>query len=251
MKKIVISGGSSGVGAQMAKDFAVLGHQVFICGRREKAIQQVASHHPSIHAHVADVTDEQSISHFFNQVEADGSPASIVIANAGIAKSAPIDKTTLEMFNQHIDVNLTGVFLTLREAVIRLKRSGQDWGRLIAISSMTAKKGYPYITAYSASKHGVLGIVRSAAQELAKTNITVNAVCPGYLDTEMTAESIAQISAKTDLSPEQAADILAKFSPQNRLFSASEVSGLVAYLASDEAGGITGQALSLDGGETS
>ena len=251
MKKVVITGGSSGVGAQMAKDFAEAGHQVFICGRREKEIEQVAASHPFIVAHVADVSQEQQIGDFFDRVEQDGHPAQIVIANAGIAKSAPLHHTSLALFQQHIDINLTGVFITLREAVRRLKKGEIDWGRLIAISSMTAKKGYPYISAYSASKHGVLGLVRSAAQELAQTQITVNAVCPGYLDTEMTAESVAQIMSKTEMSAEQATDILKKFSPQNRLFSAHEVSALVRYLASESAAGITGQALSVDGGETS
>lgn len=249
-RKIIITGGNSGVGAQMAADFAHQGHQVYICGRRQDAVDRVAASHPSIHGICADVSVEKDIIDFFDAVEADGIPASVIIANAGIADSAPIDKTSAEMFDHLVAVNLRGVFLTMREGVRRLKQAEQQWGRIIAISSMTAKKGYPYISAYSASKHGVLGIVRSAAQELAKTQITVNAVCPGYLDTEMTAGSIASISEKTGLDAAQATDILAKFSPQRRLFTADEVSGLVSYLASDAAGGITGQAISLDGGET-
>ncbi len=250
MKKVVITGGSSGVGADMALRFAAAGHQVFICGRRQAALAEVAGKHPLINAIVADISEEAEVTHLFDRIGADGIPASIVIANAGIAASAAIEHTSMALWQQMISVNLTGVFLCLREAVARLKAAEQGWGRLVAISSMTGKKVYPYISAYSASKHGVIGLVRSAAQELAKTQITVNAVCPGYLDTEMTERSIAGISDKTGMSAEDARKRLEAFSPQKRLFSASEVTETVYFLCSEHAGGITGQAISVDGGET-
>ena len=180
-----------------------------------------------------------------------------MIANAGIAASAPLDKTDRSLWDQIIAVNLTGPFLTLREGLARMKAAHCRQGRLIAIASMTAKRAYPYISAYAASKHGVLGLVKSAALEVAalgtggseseQKNITVNAICPGYLDTEMTQSSIANIAEKTGLSSEQAAEKLHSFSPQKRLFTADEVAQAALYLASPAASGINGQALSIDG----
>jgi len=249
-KKVVITGGSSGVGADMAVRFAEAGHQVFICGRRQAALTEVAAKNSLITAIKADVCNEAEVKSLFDEVGADGMPASIIIANAGIAASASIDTTSMALWQNMINVNLTGVFLCLREAVGRLKAADQKWGRMVAISSMTGKKGYPYIAAYSASKHGVIGLVRSAAQELAKTQITVNAVCPGYLDNEMTDGSIAAISQKTGMSEEEARKKLEAFSPQRRLFPASEVTETVYFLCSEQAGGINGQAISVDGGET-
>lgn len=249
-RKVVITGGSSGIGADMARRFADAGHQVFICGRTQSAIEHVAATHRLIRGITADVCDEAQVKTLFDEVGADGIAGSIIIANAGVAASASLDKTSLALWQKMISINLTGVFLTLREAVARLKAADQTWGRLIAISSMTGKKGYPYISAYSASKHGVIGLVRSAAQELAKTQITVNAVCPGYLDTEMTDESIAAISQKTGISEDEARKKLEAFSPQRRLFPASEVTETVYFLSSEQAGGINGQAISVDGGET-
>ena len=224
-RKVVITGGGSGTGACMARHFA-----------------------------------ESDLFDFVEAKEATQSVADIVIANAGIAASAPLDKTDRSLWDQIIAVNLTGPFLTLREGLARMKAAHCRQGRLIAIASMTAKRAYPYISAYAASKHGVLGLVKSAALEVAalgtggseseQKNITVNAICPGYLDTEMTQSSIANIAEKTGLSSEQAAEKLHSFSPQKRLFTADEVAQAALYLASPAASGINGQALSIDGGET-
>jgi NAD(P)-dependent dehydrogenase (short-subunit alcohol dehydrogenase family) len=249
-KKVIITGGSSGVGANMAQSFASRGAEVWISGRREPALQAVASQHPTIHYVVADMADEQGVKRLFDAASENGLPAEIVIANAGFADSAPLEKTSLQMWTDILAINLTGVFFCLREGLGRMKAASLPSGRLIAIASMTGKRSYPYISAYAASKHGVLGLVKSAALETAKLGITVNAICPGYLDTEMTQRSIAMIQQKTGLSAEAAEEKLKVFTPQHRLFDAEEVTAAALYLASDNARGVNGQALSVCGGET-
>ena len=146
-----------------------------------------------------------------------------------------------------VDVNLTGAFLTLREGALRLK--GAEWGRLIAIASTAGLKGYPYVSAYSAAKHGAIGLVKSAALELARTGITANALCPGFLDTEMTERSIANIAEKTGMTPEEARASLEKMSPQRRLIRPEEVVAAALWLCGPGSEGITGQAIPIAGGE--
>ena len=249
-RRVLITGGGSGVGAAMAHSFAGAGAEVIIAGRRQAALAEVAAASALIRPVVCDVTDEAAVTALFDTAMDDGRVADIIIANAGMAASAPLDKTDLSLWSEIMAVNLTGPFLTFREGVRRLKAAGVNNARLIAIASMTAKRAYPYISAYAASKHGLLGLVKSAALEVAGRNITVNAICPGYLDTDMTRASLANIAAKTGLSADQAAEKLQAFSPQGRLFSAEEVAASALFLASDAAAGINGQALSVDGGET-
>ena len=203
-KKVIITGGSSGVGADMAHSFASCGAEVWISGRREPTLQAVASLHPSIHYVVADMADELGVKILFDAASEKGLPAEIVIANAGIADSAPLEKTSSQMWADILAINLTGVFFCLREGLARMKAESLPSGRLMAIASMTGKRSYPYISAYAASKHGVLGLVKSVALETAKVGITVNAICPGYLDTEMTQRSVMMIQQKTGLSAEAA-----------------------------------------------
>lgn len=254
-RRVLITGGGSGVGAAMARGFAGTGADVVITGRRQSALDEVAAASDKITTSVCDVTDEAAVTALFDHIAATGPVADIVIANAGIAASAPLDKTDLSLWSDIMAVNLTGPFLTFREGLRRMKAAQVAGGRLIAVASMTAKRAYPYISAYAASKHGLLGLVKSAALEVAGKGengqqITVNAICPGYLDTEMTQASIANIAAKTGLSEQEAAGKLHDFSPQKRLFTADEVAASALFLASPAAAGINGQAISIDGGET-
>jgi len=172
----------------------------------------------------------------------------IVVANAGASESAPFARTTLDAWNRMVAVNLTGVFLTLREASARLKRA--PWGRLIAIASTAGLKGYPYIAPYAAAKHGVVGLVKSVALETARSGVTVNALCPGFLDTEMTGQSIANIVLKTGMDTDAARASLERMSPQRRLFQPAEVTAAALWLCGPGSEGITGQAISISGGET-
>jgi NAD(P)-dependent dehydrogenase (short-subunit alcohol dehydrogenase family) len=170
----------------------------------------------------------------------------ILVNGAGIAVSAPLARTSDEIWRSILETNLSGAFYCLREAIPAMVERG--WGRVVNVASVAGKAGAAYIAAYAASKHGLLGLTRAAAQELADKGVTVNAVCPGYVDTPMTDQNLERMSAKTGRSVDELRRHLEAMSPQKRLFTSEEVSALVVYLCGEEARGINGQALSLDGG---
>lgn len=239
--RVLITGGGSGAGADLARGFATAGSEVVIAGRRLDALQAVAKQSERIRPIAADVTDEVSVKSLFAQAGA----CDIVIANAGAAESAPFGKVTTEQWHTMLAVNLTGVFFTLREGL----NNFQGWGRLIAIASTAGLKGYAYVAPYVAAKHGVVGMVRSLALEVARKPITVNAICPGYLDTEMTDRSVAGIVAKTGRSSDDVRKFLAAQNPQNRLFASAEVTATALWLCGPGAEGVNGQAIAISGGE--
>ncbi len=245
-RTVLVTGGGSGQGADLAHQFAETGATVHITGRRIDALQKVADGWATIHAHQADMTDEAAVKALF----ADIGPVEIVIANAGMAESAPLHRTSLESWQQIMAVNMTAVFLTFREGLQALRTEKQDWGRFIAIASIAGLRGYPYVSAYAASKHGVIGLVKSAALENARTKITFNAICPGYLDTEMTDRTLDNIIEKTGKSRDEARDALTAMNPQGRLIQPAEVSRMALFLCGPDTDSITGQALSVSGGET-
>ena len=240
-KRVLVTGGGSGAGADLALGFAKAGAEVVICGRRVDALAKIAAQHSAISALECDVTDEGSVQRLFAQAGA----LDIVIANAGQADSAPFHKTSLDQWNAMLSVNLTGVFLTFREGL----RQMTGWGRLVAVCSTAGVKGYAKVAPYAAAKHGVMGLVRSLALEVAKGPVTVNAICPGFLDTEMTDQSIRIISEKTGRSTAQAKAALEGLNPQGRLFAPSEVTAAALYLCSEGAQGVNGQSIVIAGGE--
>ncbi len=239
-KRVLITGGGSGAGADLARGFAEAGAVVVISGRRLDALQSVANT-TGAHPVQADVTDEASVRAMF----AVAGPCDIVIANAGAADSAPMSRTTLDQWNAMIAVNLTGVFLTLRDGLNQM----QGWGRLITIASSAGLKGYAKITPYAAAKHGVIGLTRSLALEIAKKPITVNAICPGFLHTPMTDHSVQVIAGKTGRSLAEARAALESLSPQNRLYQPSEITATALFLCSPGSEGINGAAIPITGGE--
>lgn len=242
-RRVLITGGGTGVGADMARAFAAAGAEVVVAGRRRQPLEAVASGAAAMRAIVADVTDEAQVVQLFEEA----GPIDVVIANAGAAESAPLTRTTLAMWQQMMAANLTGVFLTLREGLRRM--DGHDWGRLITVASTAGLKGYPYVSAYTAAKHGAVGLTRAIAQEVAGSGITANALCPGYLDTEMTERTITTIMATTGRSRDEALRALTRANPQGRLVQPAEVTAAALWLCGAGSDAVNGQAIAIAGGE--
>lgn len=248
----LVTGGGRGIGRAVALAFAREGAGVAVVARTGGEVRSVAEEIEkefgvrSAHAE-CDVSDPSGVERAFREAsEAFGRAPDILVNNAGVAQSATLTETGNEMWRRHIEINLSGSFYFMRAALPSMIERG--WGRIINVASIAGKTGAPYIAAYSASKHGVLGLTRSVALEVASKGVTVNAVCPGYVETDMTARAIDNITARTGRSAEEATEALLRMSPQNRLVTPEEVAALVLLLATDDARGITGQAINIDGG---
>jgi NAD(P)-dependent dehydrogenase (short-subunit alcohol dehydrogenase family) len=196
---------------------------------------------------VADVVDASQVRDALAAARERAGPVTLLVNNAGQAESAPFAKTSLELWQRMLAVNLTGSFLCAQAVLPDMLQAG--WGRIVNVASTAGLKGYAYVTAYSAAKHGVIGLTRSLALELAKKGITVNAVCPGYTDTDILRDSIANVVAKTGRSTDDARAEFAAGNPQGRIVSPHEVADAVRWLCGDGASSITGQSISVSGGE--
>ena len=237
-KHALITGGGTGIGLAIAKRLTENGAQVTVSGRSEQALVDSGFNYV-----IMDVTDEQSVNRAFAEI----APVDILVSNAGNAQTAPLLKTPLEMWENMLAVNLTGAFLCAKAGIPAMLEKG--WGRFIVIASTSALKGYAYTGAYSASKHGALGLVKTLAIELAKSGVTANAVCPGFTETDLMTRSIETIVKTTDMNAEQARAALLKDNPMQRAIQPDEVAAAVEWLASDDAGSSNGQSIVIDGGE--
>src|SRR5258705_3250757 len=248
----LITGGGRGIGRAIALAFAREGARLAVAARTAEQVEHVAQEIETevgtkALALVCDVSDRASVENLFVEARAGfGRGPDILVNNAGMAESAPLLKTDDELWHRLLAVNLSGTFYCTRAALPAMLENG--WGRIISVASIAGKTGAPYIAAYAASKHGVLGLTRSVAIEVGATGVTVNAICPGYVDTEMVSRGIERITTRTGRSADEALDALKKMSPQNRLVTAEEVAALALLLASDEGRGINGQAINVDGG---
>jgi 3-hydroxybutyrate dehydrogenase len=251
-KIALITGGGRGIGRAIALAFAREGAEVALLARTAQQLEEVAAEIHSTCGTKAialgcDVSDAESVSRTFASATAQlGRGADILVNNAGIAESATVLRTSDELWQRHLAVNLTGTFLCTRAALPPMIERG--WGRIINIASIAGKTGAPYISAYTASKHGVLGLTKCVALEVAMKGVTVNAICPGYVETEMAEQAVSNISRRTGKSATAARDVLNQMSPQNRLVTVEEVAALALLLASHEGRGINGQAINVDGG---
>jgi NAD(P)-dependent dehydrogenase (short-subunit alcohol dehydrogenase family) len=238
----VVTGGGRGIGRAVAVALAREGVRVTVAGRSKDLLESVAEEIRG-QAVVCDVTREDDVAWLAEKV----GPADILVANAGVTRSAPLHKETLAGWNEVIATNLTGTFLPVRAFLPAMIQRGR--GRIVCIASVAARIGFKYTAAYCASKHGVLGMVRSLALEVADRGITVNCVCPGWTETDMVRKAVANISQKTGRSAADAERALAEMSPQKRIMTAEEIAEVTLFLCRDEAAGVTGQAWNVDGGE--
>jgi NAD(P)-dependent dehydrogenase (short-subunit alcohol dehydrogenase family) len=235
---VVVTGGGKGLGEAVVARFAAAGERVVAVGRDRRALEAGEASA----AEVCDVTDEDQVTALFQRL----GPVDVLVNNAGVAGSAPLERTTLDDWSTQLDVNATGAFLCTRAVVGGMITRGN--GRIVTVASTAARIGSRYTAAYTASKHAAVGLMRAVAAEVAGTGVTANAVCPTYARTEMTRKSIARIVDATSRSEEEAEAALIASSPLGRLLEPDEVAFAVAFLAAPEAGAINGQTLVLDGG---
>ena len=246
----LVTGGGRGIGRAIALSLATAGADVAVSGRNadvlEETVAEIMAKDRRGKAFLCDVAEHREVDAMVAQVRSALGDPLILVNNAGIAASAKLSETTDEMWDSMLRINATGAFYCTR-AVLPIMLEAK-WGRVVNLASIAARAGAPYIAAYAASKHALFGLTRAVAAEVASRGITVNAICPGYVDTEMTDRSAAYISTRTGRSEDAARKILEGFSPQGRLMTAEEVASLATYLCSDSAGGINGQGIVLDGG---
>ena len=245
-RHVLITGGGTGIGAAIARALSKEGAKLSLAGRRKAPLDAMAAELPKTVAIIADITKDTDCTAMVAAANAAHGRIDIVIANAGAASSAPVGKIDLKAWQQTIDVNLTGAFLTVSAALADVTRA--PGGRVIFIASTAGLKGYPYVAAYVAAKHGVIGLMKAMSLELAAKGVTVNAVCPGYTDTPLVEAAAAKISAKTGRSADDSRAALAKDNPHGRLIKPEEVASTVLWLCSPEAASINGQAIAVTGG---
>ena len=239
MRTVLVTGGNKGIGRACAERFVAGGHRVVVTGRDREALDAVAAEVPGVEALAFDVCDEAAWRDL-------GLAVDVLVANAGIAVTAPLHATTLDQWRRTYEVNVTGVFLGARAVLPGMKDRG--WGRIVAVASVASHHGVRYGAAYSASKHGLLGLMRSIAVEVAGSAITANSVCPGFVDTQMADRSVDRIVSATGRAPGEARAVLENMQPLGRLVRPDEVADAVAFFASGDAAAINGQSIILDGG---
>lgn len=247
----LVTGGGRGIGRAVAHSLSEAGAAVAVVARSVDQVDAVAAELTGAGARArgfrCDVGDASSVEETVRQVTESLGPVDILVNNAGVASSSPLHRTSLDEWERLFRVNATGSFLCTRAVLPGMTDRG--WGRIVNVASVVGLTAAPYVAAYAASKHAQVGLTRAAAAEVADTGVTVNAVCPGYVDTPMTRESVARIRERTGRTEEEALEALRRQNPQGRLIEPREVAHAVLAFCAPDAGGINGQALVLDGGQ--
>jgi NAD(P)-dependent dehydrogenase (short-subunit alcohol dehydrogenase family) len=243
----VVTGGGSGIGAAVAQALAAEGARLTLVGRRRDALDAVAATLPGTHVAPADVADRAAVDAAFASARAAHGPISILINNAGVAPSAPFARVTAEAWRATMAVNLDALFHCCQAALPDLLAAPA--GRIVTVASTAGVKGYGYTAPYVASKHGAIGLMRALATEFAATPLTANAVCPGFTDTDIVGQAVANIQAKTGRSADEAIAELTRYNPQKRLIEPAEVAEAVLWLCLPASRSVTGQAVMVAGGE--
>ena len=242
-KLALVTGGGRGVGAAIARSLAEAGARVVVCGRNKPDLDAVAREISGVALRL-DLTDR----HDTDEVLASVGHVDVLVNNAGAAESAPIDRTTDELWDRVLELDATAPFRVIRALVPSMITA--KWGRVINVASNAGVSGYGYSTAYCAAKHAMVGMTRALSIELAKTGVTINALCPGWVDTQMAEEAVTRIAAKTGRSEDEARTILLGKNPLKRFIKPEEVAAAVLWLCGPGSDAITGQAISISGGET-
>jgi len=247
----LITGGSRGIGAAISNALAALGANVTIVARNQQNLEKQRERLETEFGVTAlciktDITNEKEVQRSFTKAAKTAGPVDILINNAGIGKSMPFHKMDLEFWKATLDLNLTGTFLCTKQVYDSMRERG--YGRIINISSTVGLRGYPYIAAYTASKHAIIGLTRTLALESAKKGITVNAICPGYTDTDLVSEAVENIAATSGRDKENIKTEIENMSPLGRLITPEEVAESAAWLCLPSSASITGQAIVVAGG---
>jgi NAD(P)-dependent dehydrogenase (short-subunit alcohol dehydrogenase family) len=243
----LVTGGGTGIGLAIARALAAQGAQVTITGRRLPVLVEAATGTPGLHAMQMDVTDETSVVDGIAAAIAARGPVSICVPNAGIAEGRALHKLDLAAWRQMMAINLDGAFLTLRECLPGMRANG--WGRIIAVASVAGLRGLKGAPAYTASKHGLIGLIRGLSEDLAGTDITCNALCPAYVDTEIVTRNTQSIAQRAGISEDKAMQIMLSANRHGRLVTSDEVAATALWLCSPGSDSINGQAIEIAGGQ--
>jgi NAD(P)-dependent dehydrogenase (short-subunit alcohol dehydrogenase family) len=243
LRRAVVTGGGRGIGRGIAAALSAAGHTVSVLGRAEGPLKETVAAGAAADYHLIDVTDEAALTGCLGEIGA----IDILVNNAGVADSAPFVKSDVAFFRRIMAVDFESVVIASRTVLPGMIE--RKFGRIISIASVAGLKGIPYATAYTAAKHAVVGLTRALAVEVARTGVTVNAVCPGYVDTDLVSENAARIAARTGRTAEEIKKTFYKDNPQQRLITVDEVAGAVVWLAGDSAGAVNGQPIAITGGE--
>jgi len=243
----LVTGGGRGIGRAIAAALSAAGATVTVVGRHPGPLSDAVATHHAAGYFVADVTDAGALGEGVAAAAGERGPIAILVANAGGAETAPFSRTDGAMFHRMIDLNLMGVVNAIQAVIADM--AARRFGRIVAVASTAGLKGYAYVSAYCAAKHAVVGLVRALAVETAKSGITVNAVCPGFADTDLIRDSVARIVTKTGRTEDSVTTELVRQNPQGRLIAPDEIAGAVTFLCSSGASAVTGTTLTVAGGE--